>query len=93
MKAKEYANKYKENPSDEVLGKIAIDMLVEIKTISELRHAKSGEALISILNEMINKWRAFALLVKDIGEHHVREDGLKLFIIKDFPFIPVDRLK
>jgi hypothetical protein len=89
MKAKEYAEKYKESPTDKTVGEIAIAMLAEVKTIAEIRHAQSPEALISILNEAIDKWRKFSDIVGD----GVRPDGLKLFIIKDFPFIPKHLLK
>ena len=85
MKAKEYAEKYKANPTPQCLGRIAVEMLVEVKGIAESRHAKSDDALISILNEVINKWRAFA---KIVGDESISTDGLKQLIVKDFPFIP-----
>ena len=92
MKAKEYAEKYKVDPTDQTIGKIAIEMLLEVKIIAESRHAQTSESLISILKEQINKWRAFAKIVEHIGENKVREDGLKRLIIKDFSFIPIEDL-
>lgn len=89
MKAKDYAEKYKANPTLQCTGEIAVAMLVEVGEIAKVRHATTNEALIAILNEMINKWRAFAKLT---GDKTIREDGLKRFIIKDFPFIPENLL-
>ena len=89
MKAKEYAAEYKANPTLEKLGKIAAGMLSEMAIVAETRHAKSDEALISIINEQIDKWRAFAGLAGD----GIKPDGLKILIRRDFPFIPESKLK
>ena len=66
---------YKNNPTDQELVNTVKSFLLESKDIIESRHAKSNEALISILNEQIDKWRSFARLVENYGEYQVREDG------------------
>ena len=46
-KAKEYVEKYKANPTDQTLVEILKEIIVEMKEICNIRHARSNEALIS----------------------------------------------
>jgi hypothetical protein len=89
MKAKEYAKIYLENPTPQSLLKVASDMTIETKDIFEKRHAKTDEAMISIIKEAILKWRAF---VRIVGDRSIKEDGLKDLILKKFPFIKPELL-
>ena len=90
MRANEYAAKYAATPTNGTLTGIAFAMLLETKELAETRHAQSTEALISILNEQIDKWRSFA---SKVGDGTINPDGLKMLIAKDFPFIPQHLLK
>ncbi len=90
MKAKQYVEQYKYNPTVETLQKIAFDMIIETKDIMGKRHAKTDEAMISVIKETILKWKAFVNLVGDKG---IREDGLKDLILKKFEFINPELLK
>ena len=87
MKAKEYATRYKLNSTQEELGKIAFDMLMETKELIEKRHAKNNPALFAVLDEIDNKWRRFVDLT---GNPNINPDGMmKLIEDKmDFAYYP-----
>jgi len=82
VKAKEYAEKYKANPTPQTLVEIAKEMVFEIEEIYKIRHGKSDEALIAVFDEQERKWQAFVQLVDD---PNVRRDGFKRFCQKHFP--------
>lgn len=90
MKAVEYANQYRANPIQETVGKIALAMLIETQQTAKIRNAVTGAALVTILKESIQKWQAFARLTDNVqtGNMVINPDGLKLLIVKEFPFIP-----
>ena len=87
-KAKEYAQKYKANPTNQTLVEILKEMVIETKEIYNMRHARSDEALIAIFNEQDGKWRSFVSLT---GDPSIRRDGLKEFCQKHFPEIYVTK--
>jgi hypothetical protein len=62
MKAKEYANEYKEHQD---IAKIFNEMFKEVGIISKSRNAISDDALASIFKEINQKWNAFARLSND----------------------------
>lgn len=63
MKAKEYANAFKANPTKEFITKVLDEMTKEIVTISRDRHANSEAAIASVIREQDNKWRTFCDLI------------------------------
>ena len=71
MKAKEYANRYIADRSNETLGQIFMDFVFEIGEIAKTRKTTSDDGVTAIVDEQAVKWRAFARLTN--GE--VSEDG------------------
>ena len=64
MKSKEYAELYlKAEDKDKIVVEIANMFLKEISTIIDMRNAKSTNAIISILNDLNQKWIKFASIV------------------------------
>jgi len=84
VKAKEYAARYRDNPTVDELRKIAFDFLMESKALIETRHAKRNEAIFSIFTELENKWRVFVSLS---GDETIRPDGFERLVQKEFPFV------
>lgn len=82
MKAKEYAEFYKENPTPERLKGIIKDFMAQLVPLAEQRHAQTTAAFCAILNELDDKWRAFVRLV---GDENIRPDGFERLIEKTGP--------
>ena len=83
MKAIEYAERYKqEGQTLEALGKVCKDIFLEFKPLSEIRHAKTDSAVIAIVMELDNKWRAFA---RKSGDATIVPNGFILFCINIIP--------
>jgi hypothetical protein len=80
MKAKEYAEKYNDAPTNETLAEICNSFVNEIGELIESRHARSNSACIAILKEQDQKWVAFSNLVPGI-----RRNGFRLLIEEFFP--------
>lgn len=83
-RAKEYAAQYRDEPTDEVLAKIAVSFLVEIAELAEMRHLgkrPGHRAMVAILDEQDRKWRAFAENFPDI----VRPNGFELLCKDKIP--------
>lgn len=78
MKAKEYAAMLTPM-SDKAIKQVADLFLREINELSELRHAKSNAAMISILDEQDQKWQALARIVP------VAPNGFDIIIESAFP--------
>jgi hypothetical protein len=72
MKAKDYAEKYKIDPSVKTLLEIWLSMYKEIGSITRERNASSNDAINTIYDEQCRKWKAFARLTDD-----VKEDGFE----------------
>lgn len=83
MKAKEYAARYLADPTDETLGKVAYDMLMEIEQMGRQRGVKLDAGFFAILNEIDNKWRAFVRLT-NVG--YLRPDGFEQLIKEKMNF-------
>ncbi|MDI6808284.1 MAG: hypothetical protein QME66_04785 [Candidatus Eisenbacteria bacterium] len=77
MKAKEYAEEYKKDPSPDRLKKILGEFLVEVKTIAQQRQVKRTGAFVSVLNEVSDKYRAFAVSAGD----GIRPDGFERALV------------
>ena len=84
MKAKEYAERYKANPTDKELMRVAFDLLMETKELAEQRHVSTNAGLFGVIDEIANKWRAFVRLVND---PNLRTDGFELLIKQRFPWV------
>ena len=82
MKAREYAEDYKANPSLQKLGEIVSKIFLEIEGIAKIRHVKNDEAILSILTEQDQKWRTFVQLV---GDSNINPAGFENFIKKRLP--------
>lgn len=83
MKAKEYAKEFRKNESLDAVAQIANMFLAEIGTLIDERHAKTNEALFSILDEQDRKWRAFSMEVSPL----VHPGGFDTLIFELFPEI------
>jgi hypothetical protein len=72
VKAKDYAKRYIDNPTDKELVEIGRDFILEIKSITKLRNVKTNAGLKSIVIELDKKWKAFA---KEVGGGIINPDG------------------
>ena len=91
MKAKEYAKRYIEaRDKKQGILDVANGMMDETKSMIEVRHVKTNEALFSVVNEQLNKYRAFVRLVKDPA---IKEGGLRELILLKFDFLPPERIR
>ena len=65
MKAKEYLQKYLSDtrPANEKLTDVVLEFISEVKTIGEMRHAKSDDSFVAIVKEQERKWRAFVRML------------------------------
>jgi len=59
-KAKEYADRYRANPSHQTMAGIASDFYKEVGDIARMRHASSDAAMASIFDEQDQKWKFMA---------------------------------
>jgi len=84
MKASEYAERYKANPTDKALVEVAMDMLIESKKFIEQRNAKTDAAVYAILDELNSKYRAFVRLV---GDETILLDGFERFVALKMEFV------
>jgi len=82
MKAKDYAQRFKDDPTDETLMEIAHDSFREVKEIGEMRHVQYDIGFLSILDEQDRKWRAFARMCPEINPL-----GFRTLVFKQFPFL------
>jgi hypothetical protein len=86
MKAKDYAEKYKESgKSDKVLKEIIFSFIKEVKEIANARKisSRNDQAIISIIREVDNKWRAFAKFFP--GE--INPEGFRFFQVMNMESI------
>lgn len=80
MKAKDYAKKYNESPTDETLAEIANSFMHEIGELIESRHARSNSACIAILKELDQKWVSNNEFGGRCAQHNQgAKDGNKLY--------------
>jgi len=84
MRAKEYAGRYKNNPTDDELGKIVIEFMHEIKLLADSRHSHAEPVIKSIVYEQDKKWRAFA---REVGNDHIKPTGFMDLLKHKFPEI------
>ena len=85
MKATEYATIFDNDPTTETLRKISFDFLMEIKGLSEARHAQTDAAMLAIFMEQDRKWVAFANRAG--GGAVIRSDGFRVLTMVEFPFV------
>jgi len=73
VKAKEYLAQYNAAADkDEALNKVVLGLLNELKTILDQRNARSNHAVIAVLREQDQKFRAFARMVTDLPPDFVQ---------------------
>lgn len=77
MKAKQYAAKYNGNN----LGEIAFEFTKEIGELVTIRQVKTDSGIVSILNELNQKWKAFCRLI----DSKAREDGFQIAVKEIMP--------
>ena len=82
MKAKDYAQRFKDDATDETLMEIAHDFFREVKEIAEMRHVQYDIGLISILDEQDRKWRAFTRMCPQI-----KPEAFRVLVFSQFPFL------
>jgi len=82
VKAKEYAKKYNDSPTNETLVEIANSFVKEIGELIESRHAKSNSACMAILKELDQKWVAFSNLSPGISR-----SGFRVLVQEFFPLL------
>ncbi|MFH1625608.1 MAG: hypothetical protein ABID54_10725 [Pseudomonadota bacterium] len=92
MKAKEYLAQFEKD--SERLGdreatiNLMDGILLEIKTLTEMRKAQSNEAILSILLELNDKWNALCRLDK---KGQFKKDGfinlVRIRVSEEFPWI------
>jgi len=94
MKAKEYSKQFLLNPGSEQLAKIAVQFLDEVKELTQKRNAKTDSAVFSIVNELDNKWRAFADQVnKEAGKELINHLGFQFLLTNNYPDVCGDWIK
>jgi hypothetical protein len=81
MKAKDYADKFNDEPSSEKLAAIAVEFDQETAALMKQRSVKSNDSFLSILREMDDKWQAFARRTNDV----VKPNGYRLMMRKLHP--------
>lgn len=74
MKAKEYAERYLTDPTEDNLVMVVRDMICEVKVIAKQRNTKSDAGVVPIFDELSKKWKAF---VRIVGDETINEDGFK----------------
>jgi len=86
MKAKEYYEEFlgyeKEFGEKQAFYKIAISFATEVTDIAKKRNAKSDQALISIIEELNQRWNAMAKM-----DPRFKQDGFIEFIKFKMPFM------
>lgn len=87
MKAKEYYAKYVDRIcSDDyytAINDMFKEMFVEVNDIANMRHARSDQAAISIIEEQNTKWNAVVSLVEKSGKPcMMKRNGFKAAAMK-----------
>jgi hypothetical protein len=80
MKAAEMAAAYKANPTTKTIADLATEAVMATKTMAEARRIASDSALIAILKEQDDKWRAFARKCPDVNPN-----GFKIILHQLIP--------
>jgi hypothetical protein len=80
MKAKDMAATFQANPDIETARKLIAACILETKTLAEARKIRSDSALRAIIQEVDDKWRAFARLCPEI-----QPDGFKKALHLNIP--------
>lgn len=82
-RAKEYAKRYRDEPTDETMVEIAVAFLAEVAELAKTRLGKhpSYGAVRATFDEQDRKWRTFAENFPGI----IRPDGFELLLKKREP--------
>lgn len=82
MKAKEYAERYRNNRTKEELINILDCFVKEFFELNEKRKPKSNDAILALFKETNNKWKAFAKEFEEVPLY-----AFVKFVIKFMPEI------
>jgi hypothetical protein len=82
MRAKDYARKYRADPTSETLIAIGSDFIQDTGRIIEARRCKTDRAVLAVFSEQNQKWIAFSRLIEGI-----RPDGYARVIQSEYPDI------
>jgi len=80
MRAKEYAEKYNENPTSKNLAYICHEFILESHEIMKSRNITNDRAAIAVLKEQDLKWKSFASHVQGVNRN-----GFFLAVCKTMP--------
>lgn len=88
MKAKEYYERFKESQKDAVpaLLDIFVEMLREVRKISEMRKSDSDQAMLGIFREQDRKAKALIRRINKDG-HGIKVNAFEIFLRDHFPKI------
>jgi hypothetical protein len=86
MKAKEYAEQFEKMVTDGKepwlgIAEVCRLMLIESKEIVEKRHCQTNEAMVAVVREIEDKFKAFARIVTSKGKYIVKPGGFRAFIL------------
>jgi hypothetical protein len=90
MKAKEYANKIIDVPSEELdkmLYSIAMDLFAELTALVKSRHCACDSAYTAVFDEIDNKWITIARIVNE----HYKSKIMKLTGFRNLAFSVADK--
>jgi len=88
MRAKDYADRFLNNPTNKELASIANDFIYELEKLLKTRKPKLVGGFVSIPTELDKKWRAFAKIVNEKeGKIDIRPDGFEAIIYIKLPVI------
>jgi hypothetical protein len=85
MKAKDYVERMRqllmEHEDDrEAIAIVFRELILEFKTLAEVRHVQTDDAAIAIIKELDRKWRKICEMVPGLNP-----DGYKTFIAHELP--------
>ena len=92
MKAKELVQGYINNPTDESIVHIVSTLLLEIKVLENQRKVRKDSALISIIAELNDKYKACVREINRVKQVDISTDLFMLSLAELYPNL-VDALK
>jgi hypothetical protein len=81
MKARYYSSRFNDDPTGETLAAIAVEFDQETSALLKQRGVKSNDSFLSLLQEMDDKWQAFARRTNGV----VKLDGYRIMMRKLHP--------
>ena len=96
MRAKEYAEEFRDNPSLETMAEIANAFLRETSELTKGRKCQSREAIFAVLDEQDRKWQSLARLIPGIkpeGYLIVLEQVMPTILYEDYKYYSKQRVR